>query len=61
MVARSIADRGAIGRVVRFPADTATIFNSDPDALWLQMIRKTELRLAKTEPFDEISQPVELF
>jgi putative transcriptional regulator len=33
-----------------FPPDTATIFNSDPDALWLQMIRKTELRLAKTEP-----------
>jgi hypothetical protein len=29
--------------------------------LWLQMIQKTELRLAKTEPFVEISQPVELF
>jgi putative AlgH/UPF0301 family transcriptional regulator len=44
-----------------FPADTASIFNSDPDSLWLQMIQKTELRLAKTEPFVEISQPVELF
>ena len=44
-----------------FPADTATIFNSDPDSLWLQMIQKIELRLAKTEPFVEISQPVELF
>jgi putative transcriptional regulator len=44
-----------------FPADTATVFNSDPDSLWLQMIHKTELRLAKTEPFVEISQPVELF
>ena len=41
-----------------FPADTATIFNSNPDSLWLQMIQKTELRLAKTEPFVEISQPV---
>lgn len=44
-----------------FPADTATVFNSDPDSLWLQMIQKTELQLAKTEPFVEISQPVELF
>lgn len=44
-----------------FPADTATVFNSDPDSLWLQMIQKTEWRLAKTEPFIEISQPVELF
>ena len=44
-----------------FPADAATVFNSDPDSLWLQMIQKTELRLAKTEPFVEISQPVELF
>jgi putative AlgH/UPF0301 family transcriptional regulator len=31
-----------------FPADAATIFNSDPDSLWLQMIQKTELQLAKT-------------
>jgi putative AlgH/UPF0301 family transcriptional regulator len=34
-----------------FPADAATVFNSDPDSLWLQMIQKTELHLAKTEPF----------
>jgi len=34
-----------------FPADTATVFNSHPDSLWLQMIYKTELQLAKTEPF----------
>jgi putative transcriptional regulator len=39
-----------------FPADTATVFNSDPDSLWLFMIRKTELQLAKAEP-SEISQP----
>jgi putative transcriptional regulator len=43
------------------PADAATVFNSDPDSLWLQMIQKTELQLAKTEPFAETSQPVTLF
>jgi putative AlgH/UPF0301 family transcriptional regulator len=32
-----------------FPAEAATVFNSDPDSLWLQMIQKTELQLAKTE------------
>jgi putative AlgH/UPF0301 family transcriptional regulator len=44
-----------------FPADAATVFNSDPDSLWLQMIQKTELQLAKTESFTEISQPATLF
>ena len=44
-----------------FPADAATVFKSDPDSLWLQMIQKTELQLAKTEPFAETSQPVTLF
>ena len=44
-----------------FPADAATIFNSDPDSLWLQMIQKTELQFAKTEPFAETSQPVTSF
>lgn len=29
-----------------FPADTRTVFNSDPDSLWRQMIKKTELKLA---------------
>ena len=38
-----------------FPADAATIFNSDPDSLWLQMIQKAELQLAKTEPLAETS------
>ena len=33
-----------------FPADTTTVFNSDPGSLWLQMIRQTESQLAKTEP-----------
>jgi putative AlgH/UPF0301 family transcriptional regulator len=44
-----------------FPADAATVFNSDPDSLWLGMIQKTELQLAKTEPFAETSQPATLF
>jgi putative transcriptional regulator len=44
-----------------FPADADTVFNSDPDSLWLQMIQKTELQLAKTEPFAETSQPFPLF
>jgi putative transcriptional regulator len=44
-----------------FPGDAATVFNSDPDSLWLQMIQKTELQLAKAEPFAEISQSEELF
>ena len=44
-----------------FPPDVATVFNSDPDSLWLQMIQKTELLMAKSEPFAEISQPAELF
>jgi putative AlgH/UPF0301 family transcriptional regulator len=44
-----------------FPADAATVFNSDPDSLWSQMIQKTELHLAQTEPFAETSQPVTSF
>jgi len=35
-----------------FPADASTVFNSDPDSLWLEMIRKTELKLAGSEPAD---------
>jgi putative AlgH/UPF0301 family transcriptional regulator len=45
-----------------FPADSATVLNSDPKSLWLQMIQKTELQFANTEPLPETSQPlVELF
>jgi putative AlgH/UPF0301 family transcriptional regulator len=44
-----------------FPADAATVFNSDPDSLWLHMIQKTELQLAKTDTFAETSQPATLF
>jgi putative transcriptional regulator len=35
-----------------FPPDASTVFNSDPDSLWSQMIRKTELKLARSEPVD---------
>jgi putative AlgH/UPF0301 family transcriptional regulator len=35
-----------------FQADARTVFNSNPDSLWLQMIRKTELKLARSEPAD---------
>jgi putative transcriptional regulator len=31
-----------------FPAETHTVFNADPDSLWPEMIRKTELQLART-------------
>jgi putative AlgH/UPF0301 family transcriptional regulator len=33
-----------------FPADASAVFNSDPDSLWREMIRKTELQLAGGEP-----------
>jgi putative transcriptional regulator len=42
-----------------FQADSATVFNSDPESLWLEMIKNTELRLAKTERSTEIPGRVE--
>jgi putative transcriptional regulator len=33
-----------------FPADTSAVFNSDPGSLWPQMIRKTEQKIAGSEP-----------
>jgi putative AlgH/UPF0301 family transcriptional regulator len=35
-----------------FHADAGTVLNSDPDSLWRQMIQKTELKLAGSEPAD---------
>jgi putative AlgH/UPF0301 family transcriptional regulator len=35
-----------------FPADAGTVFDSDPDSLWPQMIQKTELKLAGSGPAD---------
>lgn len=33
-----------------FPAEASTVFNANPDSLWLEMIRKTELQFARSEP-----------
>jgi putative AlgH/UPF0301 family transcriptional regulator len=35
-----------------FQADAQTVFSADPDSLWPQMIRKTELRLARSDSAD---------
>jgi putative transcriptional regulator len=36
----------ALGAWFVFPADVQTVFSSDPDSLWQQMIRKTEMQVA---------------
>jgi len=33
-----------------FPAETNTVFKADPDSLWREMIRKTEMQMARSEP-----------
>lgn len=40
-----------------FPAELTTIFNSDPDTLWQEMIRKTELQVAAAEPANPTGSP----
>ncbi|MGC1475602.1 MAG: YqgE/AlgH family protein, partial [Terriglobales bacterium] len=35
-----------------FQADAGTVFDSDPDSLWSQMIQKTELKSAGSGPAD---------
>ena len=35
-----------------FPAETGTVFKADPDSLWREMIRKTEMQMARGEPLD---------
>jgi putative transcriptional regulator len=40
----------ALGAWFIFQGDSSTVFSSDPDSLWSQMIRKTELKLAIDEP-----------
>lgn len=37
-----------------FPAEASTVFNADPDSLWLEMIRKTEMQFARNEARDRI-------
>lgn len=40
-----------------FPGDAATVFNSNPGSLWLEMIKKTQLKYAKAERSVESSPP----
>lgn len=47
----------ALGAWFIFPANARAVFDSDPDSLWPQMIRKTELKLARNEP--EVADPWE--
>ncbi len=39
-----------VGAWFIFQGDAQTVFNSDPDNLWSQMIRKTELKMASSRP-----------
>jgi putative transcriptional regulator len=39
-----------------FQADAQTVFASDPDSLWSQMIAKTELKLAGSQPADTLQR-----
>ncbi len=34
-----------------FPAETGTVFNTDPEALWPEMIRKTEMQYAEVHSY----------
>jgi putative transcriptional regulator len=38
-----------VGAWFIFPAEASTVFNADPDSLWPEMIRKTELQFALNE------------
>ncbi len=38
-----------------FPAKTSAVFNADPDVLWNQMIRETQLEMAQVRPLRGIS------
>ena len=42
----------ALGAWFVFPADASTVFNSDPNTLWPQMIRKTDQKFARSGPVD---------
>jgi putative transcriptional regulator len=33
-----------------FPAEARTVFNADPDSLWPEMIRKTEMQMVRRHP-----------
>lgn len=50
----------ALGAWFVFPADAGTVFNSDPDSLWRQMIQKTELKVASKGPRSHAAPFVEV-
>ena len=39
-----------VGAWFIFPAEASSVFNSDPDSLWRDMIRKTEQQFAQSQP-----------
>ena len=61
MDARSIAGRGAIGRVVHFSGRRRHSIQFRSEFFVVADDQKTKLQLAKTEPFVETSQAVTLF
>ena len=44
-----------VGAWFIFPADAKTVFDADPDSLWPQMIRKTELKVAENGAYGCVS------
>jgi putative transcriptional regulator len=48
-----------VGAWFIFQGDAQTVFDSNPDSLWSEMIRKTELKMASSRPADAaLIQPV---
>lgn len=43
-----------VGAWFIFQGDAQTVFNSNPDDLWSQMIRRTELKMANRRPADAV-------
>jgi len=41
----------ALGGWLVLPADTASVFHSDPDSVWPRLIKRTELRVAQKDLF----------
>jgi putative AlgH/UPF0301 family transcriptional regulator len=41
-----------VGAWFIFQGDAQTVFDSNPDNLWFQMIRRTEMKMAKSQPAD---------
>ncbi len=37
-----------------FPGEAGTVFNATPDSLWPEMIRKTEMQVARSDPGEQV-------